>query len=66
MSNLRSYNSRNKHKTVANFCRLSKYFNSYAVLALKIYNKLEHLIRKYPENTFKRLQLAVDIPFYST
>lgn len=64
-----SYSTRSKaqgHSTI-DFFRLSKSINSHYVTSLKIYNKLSHLIIKYPTHIFckKFYSWLLNNPFYS-
>ncbi len=62
-----NYNTRNKFEASIQFHRLSKTVNSHIVISLKIYNKIIHLILKYPISAFKTkfYNWLLDNPFYS-
>ena len=62
-----NYNTRNKENILIEQYRLSKSLNSHTVIAPKIFNKLQHLIIKYPAKNFKTklYDWLLLNPFYS-
>lgn len=66
-NHIHSYNTRNRNNIAIEHCRLSKTQNSHIIMAQKVYNKLEHLLSKYPTQIFlnKFFDWLLMTPFYS-
>lgn len=65
-SELHNHDTRSKNSITIEHCRLTKTHRSHIITAKKIYNKVQHLIERYPGREFRKKlnNWLLDNPFY--